>query len=278
MHSMVAGLGVAAIGVTQASAAPVNGNGSKKCYGGGSQCTNGKQCCSGTCTNRVCIPEVDVCATMNCDDDNPCTIDSCSGGQCIHTPAAKGTSCGPGGASSCDGNGQCLPPTACTPFEQHACYSGQPGTEGVGVCKAGTEMCDPMGMGWGPCIGEVTPSKELCFSGLDEDCDGMVDNGCQNACIVPSDCMINETFCQQATCIQGQCGVSNTAGGTPLPDNQQIGSDCRTAICDGSGNTISIPDDTDLPPEKPCVNYVCKDGQVSCTLDPAGTECTTFEG
>ncbi len=29
-----------------------------KCYGEGSPCTNGKQCCSGTCTNRQCAAEI----------------------------------------------------------------------------------------------------------------------------------------------------------------------------------------------------------------------------
>lgn len=39
---------------------------------------------------------VDLCATMNCNDNNPCTDDSCSGGVCSNFEAEDGTSCGTG--------------------------------------------------------------------------------------------------------------------------------------------------------------------------------------
>ena len=40
------------------------------------------------------------------------------------------------------------------------CYSGPPGTQGKGVCQAGTQSCTA-GV-WTPCVGEVTPSAEAC--------------------------------------------------------------------------------------------------------------------
>jgi len=52
------------------------------------------------------------------------------------------------------------------------CYSGPAGTQGVGICQAGTETCTAGA--WGSCVGEVTPGVEVC-DGLDNDCDGAVD-------------------------------------------------------------------------------------------------------
>jgi hypothetical protein len=36
----------------------------------------------------------DLCANINCDDANPCTVDSCSDGKCIYVPQPDETSCG----------------------------------------------------------------------------------------------------------------------------------------------------------------------------------------
>ena len=203
LRSLAAAVGIAAIGAEQASAAPGGVNGGKKCYGAGSLCTNAKQCCSGTCTNRVCAPEVDLCATMNCEDDNACTIDSCLDGSCTHTPVNKGMPCGPGGWMQCDATGQCVPPLMCNPGATEECYSGDHTTYNVGICKAGTHICDPTGMQWGPCIGEVLPSAEICGNGQDDDCNGVIDNGCGGEpCMVATDCQYMDTPCQQRTCIE----------------------------------------------------------------------------
>ena len=56
------------------------------------------------------------------------------------------------------------------------CYTGVPaGTEGVGVCRGGTEACSDGGWA-GVCVGEVLPGVETC-NGVDDDCDGVVDDG-----------------------------------------------------------------------------------------------------
>jgi len=63
---------------------------------------------------------------------------------------------------------------ACTPGATQACYSGAPGTIGVGMCVGGTTTCDASGS-WGPCVGEVTPKGEICGNMADENCNGMID-------------------------------------------------------------------------------------------------------
>lgn len=68
----------------------------------------------------------------------------------------------------------------CEPGESETClYSKDPATENVGVCHAGTRTCEPDGMGFGDCSGEVIPAgSDVCGDGLDNDCDGFADDDC----------------------------------------------------------------------------------------------------
>ncbi|WP_441291640.1 hypothetical protein ACSRUE_15320 [Sorangium sp. KYC3313] len=84
-------------------------------------------------------------------------------------PPASGDS-GEGGGSGGSGGGD--PSETCVPGSVIACYSGPAGTRGVGPCAAGTQTCRPNGLGFGACVGEVTPAEELCSTPEDENCDG----------------------------------------------------------------------------------------------------------
>ena len=69
----------------------------------------------------------------------------------------------------------------CTPGKTQKCeYQGPEETENVGPCKAAVRTCKEDGT-WGKCEGEVLPGyeesgQEICTNGLDDDCDGEVDN------------------------------------------------------------------------------------------------------
>ncbi|WP_437717107.1 hypothetical protein WMF45_12260 [Sorangium sp. So ce448] len=87
-------------------------------------------------------------------------------------PPASGEGGGSGGSDGDGGSGGGGPSETCVPGSVIACYSGAAGTRGVGPCAAGTQTCRPSGLGFGPCVGEVTPAEELCSTPEDENCDG----------------------------------------------------------------------------------------------------------
>ena len=59
------------------------------------------------------------------------------------------------------------------------CFEGDPATIGVGVCTEGEQACQ--GQWWTACLGMVESHKESC-NGLDDDCDGQVDEGVLSPC------------------------------------------------------------------------------------------------
>jgi hypothetical protein len=64
--------------------------------------------------------------------------------------------------------------TSCSPGATQACYTGAPGTQGVGPCHGGTQTCDASG-NWGACAGEVAPTGEVCGNTIDDNCNGTAD-------------------------------------------------------------------------------------------------------
>lgn len=74
----------------------------------------------------------------------------------------------------------------CTPPAMRTCFSGPASTLGVGRCIAGTQSCDASNRLWGACVGEVTPAaRETCGNGLDDNCDGTIDEGCAAPTLLP---------------------------------------------------------------------------------------------
>jgi len=133
---------------------------------------------------------------------------------------------------------------ACRDGETRACYRGVPGTEGVGVCAAGTQTCS--GGAWqDACLGDVTPFVEKC-NGLDDDCNGIVDDveHAGEACNGSNGCMgqracVGETL----SCIAERENACGLCGG---PDITGLGGECVANGCTGS---------------------------LVCTADEMGTEC-----
>lgn len=75
----------------------------------------------------------------------------------------------------CDiGMGVCGPP--CQEGDTRPCYSGPAGTEGVGACAAGVNVCTDEQRWALWCDGEVLPAPEVCGNQADDDCDGLLDD------------------------------------------------------------------------------------------------------
>ncbi len=86
-------------------------------------------------------------------------------GDCVGNPAGE----------VCDlEQGTCGPP--CRFGDTRPCYSGPTGTDGVGACLSGVNACTPEGRWDLWCEGEVVPGAEACGNGIDDDCDGLLDD------------------------------------------------------------------------------------------------------
>ncbi len=173
----------------------------------GEVCVDGNECTFDTCdgASKSCSNP----ASVDCDDNNPCTTDSCDTklGKCVNKPQ-DGASCDDGdactvgdkcgttkdnvavclaGASTkvCDDanlctDDSCDPKKGCVQLSNaatQACYTGDPKTKGTGECKGGTKLCKE-GALQGACVGEFTPNNTEICDAKDDDCNGVVDNGC----------------------------------------------------------------------------------------------------
>jgi hypothetical protein len=68
---------------------------------------------------------------------------------------------------------------SCVPGETRDCYTGEPGTDGQGVCRIGVQTCSASRTWSASCVGERTPAAmESCGNAQDDNCNGMVDEGC----------------------------------------------------------------------------------------------------
>ena len=220
---------------------------------GGQTCNTGKQgaCSAGTtaCQNNTLVcnqnvqPSAEICDGVdnNCngtvDDGNPGSGQTCSTGK--QGVCSAGTTQCQGGTTvcaqnvqpsteKCDGSdndcdGQVDEGCNCIDGNSQGCYTGAPGTSGVGQCKAGTQTCS--NGQWGTCNGQVVPAPESC-NGKDDNCNGSTDEGNPGggaACTTGllGICSAGTNQCQAGTlkCVQNQQAAPSDICGNSLDDN-----------------------------------------------------------
>ncbi len=189
-----------------------------------------------------------------------CNIDGTAYGPCTGevTPAIE--SCATAADDNCDG--QINEGCACAPNSTASCYSGAPGTAGVGACKAGTMTCNAQGTAYGPCTGEVTPVPEACGTAADDNCDGQINEGCV--------CVPNAVV----SCYSGPMG---TAGVGACKAGTQTCNAQGTAFGPCTGEVTPVAESCATPIDDNCngqVNEGCAcvpNSTASCYSGPAGT-------
>jgi hypothetical protein len=152
-------------------------------------------------------------------------------------------------SSGCDpGSGGCEQP--CTPGEERPCYSGAEKTAGVGACRPGVNRCTAMGTWDLWCHGEVLPASEVCANGIDDDCDGIVDDGdndgdgfgvCSGDCCDLAGCTRPELVNPGAYEVAGN-GVDDNCDG----DIDEAVPDCDVGLASNSTDAFAFARALDL--------------------------------
>src|SRR6185503_5255396 len=122
----------------------------------------------------------------------------------------------------------------CTDGESRECYGGPAGTENVGPCKTGLELCS--GGRWpGICVGDVVPRAESCNK-FDDDCNGTIDDAptVGDECTGTNGCT-GTRACDAGGSIRCYAPAKNECGKCDGPDVTNVGDECTsTEGCVGS--------------------------------------------
>lgn len=249
------------------------------CLQGGTGCKADTDCPKGlACVNGTCE------AQAQCDASRPCPPDAvCKNGQCVPVdPVCKAASDCPEGQYCIDGRCQyaqndckqdsdcpagwrcelaCLPCVGCECLGR--CVPGGTGCGTDQACPAGQACVN------GVCQVICTPSEEVC-DGIDNNCDGQVDEGCAGGCTFDTECRAGE-WCDHSPYDEmvGCCVPLDPSGAGCPPDYPVCPGTCR--LQEGRCWT-----DADCPPPTSCVGAQtcdCPDGAMCKCAPPMAGSC-----
>ena len=185
----------------------------------GSECDGG----AGVCTNGSCETPPELCGEVDCDDQNPCTVDGVCDAETNTCPQKTfepvDTVCN--GDGVCDNEGNCV---ECTRSGDQ-CSDANECTNNV--CTEG--VCSNPDSDGGPC--DRMPGEGVCMDGMCE----QIPPVCQ---VVTCD---DGKDCTQNICMDvegmGTCSYPSEPDGSPCTDD---GNECTTNSCAG-GTCAATP-------------------------------------
>ncbi len=173
----------------------------------GEECDDGNLI-SGDGCDASCGKEPELCGQGQCEDDNPCTADSCVDGLCEYNPVV----------AACDDGDVCTLGDTC---QQGACFGGDPASCEDGLACT-QDICDALE----GCV--HNPVDSLCESGgpcVETFCEAGV--GCATALVQDGTvCGVSGGCAGVSLCTQGNC----VAGATDSCDD---GNPCTQDTCEG---------------------------------------------
>ncbi|MBI1826586.1 MAG: hypothetical protein HYR83_09400 [Planctomycetes bacterium] len=236
----------------------------------------------GACSVASCIAGVCNHVPKDCDDGDPCTIDSCDDmGGCIHTSKSCDDD-DPCTIDNCDTSGECThDPKPCGPDE--VCRNGecQPVCDENGKCETG-ENCSN-------CPKDCISSHPGCGNGV---CEPSLGEDCVSC---PADCngiqagKSRTRFCCGSTergvnvgCRDPRCNTNGFACSS-VP----VESCCGDSVCEGLENPCNCAIDCGDPPAHEEPGATCNDGidndcdglidgeDPDCGCAASGSRCTS---
>lgn len=187
--------------------------------------------------------------------------------------------------STTAGSTGCADNCECTPGESKDCYTDVPSTQGVGVCKSGTQTCGRDHM-FGPCIDEITPSPEICGDGLDNECDSVGIDLCgplAEGCPDHEALIACYTFPKAAAKLLDGSGYQRDGTLTNVADTPSLMNFGNAGDFKGTGHA-DVPEHPAFSPSKLTISalvrpsiaggfLVDKDNQYALILDPGLVSC-----
>ncbi|MFT3771992.1 MAG: hypothetical protein QM820_41830 [Minicystis sp.] len=211
-------------------------------------------------------PTVPCNVDDECDDDNPCTKDSCGADKtCAHQALADGPA--PNEAQT---SGDCT---------TVMCEAGKP----KDVAQDDDIPDDNKPCTIDSCADKVASHVPVTVGMMCDD--GMGNNGrcdaqgnCKIACTTSSMCT-STSPCVTPSCdtSKGECVFPALADGTPTPGAPVVAGDCKVSVCVGGMNQ-DLADDSDLPTVGDCRIAACDQGTPAPQPKPTHTGCASYMG